>query len=61
MASLIHRETSYKIHQWLLRTLSEKDKIRIKEKYPSALKHGYLGIDLDAKIKNIMEVVGNVD
>lgn len=57
METLIPRETSYKLHQWLLRTLSEKDKNRIKEKYPSALKHADLGIDLDAKIKNIMDVV----
>lgn len=54
---MIPKDTSYKIHQWLIRTLSEKDKNKISAKYPTALKHSVLGIDLDAKIKNIMEVV----
>lgn len=54
---MIPRETKYKLHQWLLRTLSEKDKEKISQRYPTALKPGVLGVDLEAKIKIIMDVV----
>lgn len=54
---MIPRETKYKLHQWLIRTLSQKDKDRVSSRYPTALKTSVLGIDLEAKIKNIMEVV----
>jgi len=55
---MISKEISFKLHQWILRRMTEKEKAILSLKCPTALKTTVLGIDLNAKIKNIMETIG---
>ena len=54
---VMRRESMILLHQWVTRRLTDQEKREIITKYPQALNRPQLGIDAQARLEHLAEVL----